>query len=134
MYEKILLLMDCSPVDERIVEHVVELAAIHGSQVHLFHVIHAHTLDQQRTMHAHSTECLESAVARFRGRGVTAGYSTVEGEPNEQVLKKIEECECDLVALGTHGHGGFADFILGSVSRTVKHQVTRPILLLRGER
>jgi len=38
------------------------------------------------------------------------------------------------VALGTHGHGGFADFILGSVSRMVKHQVDRPILLLRGER
>ena len=134
MYEKILLLMDCSPVDQRIVDHVVDLAAVHGSRVHLFHVLHAHTLDQLRTMQAESTACLDAAVGRFAERGVSADYSMVQGEPNEQVLKKIEECGCDLVALATHGHGGFADFILGSVSRAVKHQATKPILLLRGER
>ena len=133
MYEKILLLMDCSSVDDRIVDHVVELASIHGSSVQLFHVVHAHTLDQQRTMRETSEACLQAAVARFAARSVPASYSTVEGEPAEQVIRKVNECDCDLVALATHGHTGFSDFILGSVSRKLKHHVDKPILLMRGE-
>ena len=65
MYENILLLMDCSPVDEPILNHVVELARIHKSRVHLFHVVHAHTLDQRRALLAQTDECLSSALARL---------------------------------------------------------------------
>jgi nucleotide-binding universal stress UspA family protein len=133
MYENILLLMDCSHVDEAILNHVVELAKIHKSRVHLFHVVHAHTLDQQRCLVAKTKECLSRASAMLEKEHIPTSYSFSEGEPSELVPATVAESDCDLVALATHGHKGISDIVLGSVSRKLKHQSDKPILLLRGE-
>jgi nucleotide-binding universal stress UspA family protein len=133
MYENILLLMDCSPVDEAILNHVVELAKIHKSRVHLFHVVHAHTLDQQRALVAKTEECLSRAQAMLEKEHIAASHSFSEGEPSELVPTMVAESDFDLVALATHGHKGISDIVLGSVSRKLKHQSDKPILLLRGE-
>jgi nucleotide-binding universal stress UspA family protein len=134
MYANILLLMDCSPVDEPILKHVLELAKIHGSTVHLFHVVHAHTLDQQRVLLARTEECLSNAQAMFEKEHVPTSRSFAEGEPCEQVLAKIATSDLDLVALATHGHRGIGDVVLGSVSQVLKHEIDKPILLLRGRK
>lgn len=134
MYGKILLLMDCSPVDEAILNHVVELAKIHKSKVHLFHVVHAHTLDQQRIMIANTEECLSRAQAILKKEHISASFSFSEGEPSELVLAEIAGSDFDLVALATHGHKGISDVVLGSVSRLLKHHSDKPILMLRGEK
>jgi nucleotide-binding universal stress UspA family protein len=134
VYEKILLLMDCSPVDEAILNHVLELAKIHKSKVHLFHVVHAHTLDQQRVMIAQTEECLSRAQGVLDKEHIPANFSFSEGEPSELVLEKIVGSDFDLVALATHGHKGISDLVLGSVSRMVKHDSDKPILMLRGEK
>jgi nucleotide-binding universal stress UspA family protein len=134
VYEKILLLMDCSPVDEAILKHVVELAKIHKSKVHLFHVVHAHTLDQQRVLVAKTEECLSRAQAVLKKEHISANFSFSEGEPSELVLEKIVGSDFDLVALATHGHKGISDVVLGSVSRMVKHHSDKPILMLRGQK
>jgi len=134
VYENILLLMDCSPVDETILKHVVELAKIHKSKVHLFHVVHAHTLDQQRILVAKTEECLLTAQAMLEKEHIPASHSFSEGEPSELVLAKVTGSDFDLVALATHGHKGISDVVLGSVSRILKHYSEKPILLLRGEK
>jgi nucleotide-binding universal stress UspA family protein len=134
VYKKILLLMDCSPVDEAILNHVLELAKIHKSKVHLFHVVHAHTLDQQRVMVAQTEECLSRAQDVLEKEHIPASFSFSEGEPSELVLAKITGSDFDLVALATHGHKGISDVVLGSVSRILKHHSDKPILMLRGEK
>jgi nucleotide-binding universal stress UspA family protein len=134
VYEKILLLMDCSPVDEGILNHVVELAKIHKSKVHLFHVVHAHTLDQQRVLVAKTEECLSRAQDMFEMEQIPASHSFSEGEPSELVIEKLTETDFDLVALATHGHKGISDVVLGSVSEKLKHNSDKPILMLRGEK
>jgi nucleotide-binding universal stress UspA family protein len=134
VYENILLLLDCSPVDEAILKHVVELARIHHSRVHLFHAVHAHTLDQQRVLVAQTQECLAKAQAVFEKKHIPATSSFSEGEPSELVLAKVTGSDFDLVALATHGHRGISDIVLGSVSRMLKHDSDKPLLLLRGEK
>jgi nucleotide-binding universal stress UspA family protein len=134
MYENILLLLDCSPVDEAILNHVVGLARIHNSTVHLFHVVHAHTLDQERALVAAARECLSRAQAVFDKEHIPTTSSFTEGEPAEVVLEKVTGSDCDLVALATHGHRGISDVLLGSVSRMLKHESNKPLLLVRGER
>jgi nucleotide-binding universal stress UspA family protein len=134
MYENILLLMDCSPVDEAILNHIVKLARIHKSKVHLFHVVHAHTLDQQRALVAKTEECLSRAKVMLEKQHILTKYSFLEGEPSELVSAMVAESECDLVAMATHGHKGISDIVLGSVSAKLKHESDKPILLLRGEK
>ena len=134
MYENILLLLDCSPVDEAIVNHVVALARIHKSTVHLFHVVHAHTLDQERALVAAARECLSKAQEVFEKEHIPTTSSFSEGEPSEVVSEKVIGSDFDLVALATHGHRGLSDVLLGSVSRTLKHESNKPLLLVRGKK
>jgi len=39
---------------------------------------------------------------------------------------------CDLIAMATHGHKFIGDMIHGSVSRSVRHISSVPVLLVRG--
>lgn len=132
MYKNILLLIDCSKVDQTIVNHIKNLAQLHNSRVHLFHVIHAHTLDQERAMVAKRDKYFSKFSKALKEAGVKVDFSSVQGEPAEAVLAKTLEPTWDLVAMATHGHKGLSDFILGSVSDKLKHGLKKPLLLLRG--
>jgi nucleotide-binding universal stress UspA family protein len=93
LYKKILVAVDCSAVDDVIIEHISALAIQNKAQVYLIHVVHSHTLDQERVLHKAAKECLES-----------------------------------------HGHSFIGDILFGSVSRTLKHKISTPLLLIGHRR
>ena len=132
MYENILLLLDCSPVDRVVVEHVRKLAGIHNSHIHLFHVVHEHTLDQKRALTRKTEKCLKKAADLFRQDNVRVSYSYKEGEPGTVVIDEINQTNWDLIAMATHGHKFFSDFIFGSISDEIKHHTDIPILPIKG--
>ena len=133
LYQNILLLLDCSHVDIVIVNHIKELAKHHHSNVHLFHVIHAHTLDQERLMFDNAEKCFTEMKLILEQEDIKVTSSATVGEPAEEVLKKAKEPEWDLVAMATHGHKRFSDFILGSVSEVLKHNLDKPLLMISGK-
>ncbi len=134
LYNKILLLLDCSSVDDAIIAHIEKLAKIHNAHVHLFHVVHAHTLDQERVEAQRTKKCIQKARERLQKEGIDVSFSISEGEPEKEVVKKINEYDCDLIAMATHGHRGIADFLTGSISDVVKHNTCKPILLIKAQR
>ncbi len=133
MYKNILLLLDCSSVDKKIIVHVADLASILHSHVHLFHVVHAHTLDQERVLSAKAEQSISEALQYFKEKGINSDFSIGEGEPSAEVLKIATEERWDLIALATHGHKAFGDFIYGSVSNTLKHKSGKPLLFINGK-
>lgn len=130
VYRKILITMDCSPVDDAVVEHVSLLALQNNAEVHLLHVVHSHTLDQNRVQYEKATAFLNSRCEILRKRGIKAHVVLKSGEPDEEILKMIEESDYDLVAMATHGHSFIGDLLFGSVSRTLKHKIHIPLLLI----
>jgi nucleotide-binding universal stress UspA family protein len=130
IYKKILVTMDCSPVDDAIVKHISALAIQNSAEVYLLHVIHAHTLDQDRVLREKAEETLNSHCENMRNHGVDVRILIRAGEPNEQILKEIDENDYDLLAMATHGHTFFGDILFGSVSATMKHKINIPLLLL----
>jgi nucleotide-binding universal stress UspA family protein len=135
MYENILLLLDCSPCDRVIVEHIKMLAGIHKSHIHLFHIVHAHTLDQKSVLTSDTEKCLKNTADSFRQDNIKVSYSYKEGEPGPGVIDKIDETKWDLIAMATHGHRFFSDVIFGSISDAIKHHTDIPILLIKcGEK
>ncbi|HNX52359.1 MAG TPA: universal stress protein [Pontiellaceae bacterium] len=131
VYKNILVTLDCSPVDDAIINHVVLLAVQNRAKVHLLHVVHAHTLDQRRALRAEAGPCLEKHAGTLREQGVDAHKIIRDGEPDEQILKEIETGSYDLVAMATHGHKFFGDILFGSVSKSLKHKIGIPLLLLK---
>jgi len=134
MYDNILLLLDCSDYDEAVLEHIKNLAKIHKSHVYLYHAVHAHTIDQQRALLKKTENCLIQAKSMLEAEGIETDSSYSEGEPEEEVLKKINENKWDLIALATHGHKFFGDAIFGSISDKIKHYTDIPILLIKGRK
>jgi len=53
------------------------------------------------------------------------------GEPVNQILKQAEQTGCDLIVMGTHGQGMFAEALMGSTARRVIHRSQTPVLVVR---
>jgi nucleotide-binding universal stress UspA family protein len=134
VYKKILVAIDCSPVDEVIIKHVTALALQNNAEVYLLHVVHSHTLDQDRALREDAEASLKFHLDTLQAQGIKAYMLISSGEPDTEILKEIEGKDYDLVAMATHGHSYIGDILFGSVSRTLKHRINIPLLLIRAER
>jgi nucleotide-binding universal stress UspA family protein len=130
VYKKILVAMDCSAVDDAIIEHVSALARQNNAQVYLLHVVHSHTLDQDRALREVAETSLNAHCGVLQARGIEARIVIRSGEPDAEILEEIAGKDYDLVAMATHGHSFIGDILFGSVSRTLKHKISTPLLLI----
>lgn len=133
LYTKILVTIDCSEVDGPILAHAAALARQNSAQVVLLHVIHAHTIDQDRALREKATIAMENCLAKMQADGVDVRAIIKSGEPEKEIMKEIDTGGYDLVAMATHGHNFIGDILFGSVSDSLKHKLTIPLLLLRYE-
>ena len=62
---------------------------------------------------------------------ITDDIIVVRGNPVEEILKYSEEKNCDLIVMGTHGHGTLEDVMLGSTARRVIRRSKIPVLVVR---
>ena len=53
------------------------------------------------------------------------------GNPVEEILEQAEKRNCDLIVMGTHGHGLLEEAILGSTARRVIRRSKKPVLVVR---
>ena len=53
------------------------------------------------------------------------------GNPVEEILQEVEASGCDMVVMGTRGHGIMADAMMGSTSRRVLRRCKKPVLVVR---
>jgi universal stress protein A len=134
VYKKILVTMDCSAVDDLIIEQVTALALQNRAEVSLLHVVHSHTLDQERVLRETTVAAMTSRCDELRSQGIEVRTVIRSGEPDDEILKEIEENDYNLVAMATHGHSFIGDILFGSVSRTLKHRISIPLLLIRPGR
>lgn len=49
------------------------------------------------------------------------------------ILDVADECRCDLIVMGFHGHGRLHHALRGSVSEKVARESRRPVLLVRAD-
>src|SRR5277367_400292 len=137
MYDTILVTLDGTSTDRAIIEHVKQLAKLAQSRLVLLHVADgwaARTYGQDAVSREISEDSayLQKIQAEFQSAGISADAQLAYGDPAEQIIQWVEQKQCDLVAMSTHGHRFLADLFLGSTSREVRHTVDVPVLLLRA--
>lgn len=79
---------------------------------------------------------LEDARAMFEQRKVRGLTRTIDayGEDIAGMLcRAADECEADLVVMGTHGRHGIGRLLLGSVAEALLRRTTVPVLMVRRE-
>lgn len=137
MYNKILVALDNSPVDQSLLPHVAELAKIHHSNLLLVHVaegwVARHFTDlllRESEEMIKDREYLENASQELKAQGLKVSTVLALGEPAQEILNIAEKEECDLIAMSSHGHRFLADFFLGSAIEEVRHRSSVPILVV----
>ena len=138
MYDTILMTLDGTPTDRAIIEHVKVLAKFGQSRVVLLHVADgwaARTYGRDaisREIHE-DTAYLERVREEMEAAGISTRAELAYGEPVEQIVQWVQQNECDLVAMSTHGHRFVADLFLGTTAIRVQHSISVPVLLLRAK-
>lgn len=137
MYDTILLTLDNSPADRAIIDHVKQLATTLHSRVVLLHVATSVPAqwsgpDAGGEEIAKIRDYLASVCSEFNAAGVSATPELAYGEPVKQIVKWVQERGCDLLAMGTHGHGIVGDLLYGTTASRVQHSISVPVLLLRS--
>jgi nucleotide-binding universal stress UspA family protein len=76
---------------------------------------------------------LEKGLGEVRRRAQALGVQQVhtvmvEGTPWDAIVRNAKDHHCDLVVMGTHGRGGIAHLLLGSVAEKVVRHAECPVL------
>jgi nucleotide-binding universal stress UspA family protein len=79
-----------------------------------------------------AAEVIASTIAEVRGQGEPVKISSrvVEGNAAQALLDASAGAE--LLVVGSRGHGGFVEALLGSVSQHCVHHATCPVVVVRG--
>lgn len=139
MYRKILVALENSRADEALLPHVTALATQLRSELLLVHVADgwvARNFDRLKLAESQEMKddrlYLESIAEALRGEGLVVSTHLALGDPPTEILKVVEQEQCDLIAMTTHGHRLIGDVIFGSTIEPVRHKATVPVLLVRA--
>jgi nucleotide-binding universal stress UspA family protein len=136
MFETIAWATDGSELADKALDHVRELAKIHGSgivAVHANEVIpgrvgNAPVLADEPDIRAR----ISGQVEELRAAGFDARLEVCTG--TERIATLVERAAfaagADVIVVGTHGRGGVGAALLGSVARGLCHTSRRPVLVV----
>ena len=62
---------------------------------------------------------------------VTDEILVERGNPVEQILETADNRDCDLIVMGSHGHGVIEEALIGSTARRVVRRSKKPVLVVR---
>jgi nucleotide-binding universal stress UspA family protein len=137
MYDKILVTLDTTPTDQVILDHIRPLAKILKSKIVLLHVAdgwaaRTHGPDAISPEISDDSVYLEKLRYELAAEGLSVDTHLAYGDPVTEIVRWVNECHCDLVAMSTHGHRLLGDLILGTTASRVQHRINVPVLLLRA--
>ena len=62
---------------------------------------------------------------------VTDEIIVERGKPTDKILEVADSRNCDLIVMGSHGHGVIEEALIGSTARRVVRRSTKPVLVIR---
>lgn len=140
----VLVGVDFSPGAERALAQAAQLAERLGAELHVIHVFaplsvaSAHDassdyrdvdvrIEEERQ---HRRERCAALCAKVVGSRVHMTISVVSGMPFDALMNAIAQLQPELVVVGSHGHGGLLQKLLGSVSASLCRHSPVPVLVV----
>ncbi len=148
--DRILVTLDGSEFSEHAIDRAVALGQPFGAEFILlivveppYPVVDPNGLmvvpldpDAERKLRESAARYLEGHAARLRREGHVVTTVVADGLPVAQtILAEAERARADLIAIASHGRGGFERVLVGSVTDKVVRGATHPVLVARpGEK
>lgn len=142
--KQILVPVDFSEYSARALESAKTLASLFGASLHLLTVVpdpfvlpnpgpwyvapangYAEGLRQDAESHVRGL-LTQAEEATFHAQS-----AVVFGDPCREILDYAHRMQIDLIVMGTHGRGGVAHALIGSVAERVVRTAPCPVLIVR---
>lgn len=138
MFKSILCPVDFSPHSERALVYALDLAHLTGAHVTIVTAVDPF-LDAASSATGHADALMrqtqdeiQALLARIWAPPVNLreapAIAVLKGEAAPAILEQIEECNADLVVMGTQGLEGTRRFVFGSTTEKVLRESRVPIL------
>ncbi len=88
-----------------------------------------HEIDDMETLSDKTN--LERYKSNLELKGYTIETRLGFGNPKKSVPDIVNNCNCDLLVMGAHGHRALKDLIFGTTLDTVRHNVKVPVLIVK---
>lgn len=144
-FSRILVPLDGSEIGEAALPCVEALAASIKSSVSLLHInppLYKAVGELQypgpysekvtEGLRAAGKAYLDGVRKRLKRKGVEVNCEVVTGDPAEKILEYAREKSLNLIAMSSHGRGGIARWVLGSVADKVIRGDEVPVLIVRS--
>jgi nucleotide-binding universal stress UspA family protein len=138
--ETILVATDSSETAGLALDRALDIAVRHESEIALVHVMQPEMPivaspemivvppDYEKLLREASTEGLAHAADRVRQAGVPVREILKKGNPARQITACADAIGAELIMIGTRGHTGFRNLLLGSVAEEVVRLAEQPVL------
>ena len=138
VFKSILCPVDFSAHSERALGYAIELAALTHAHLTIMTVVDPF-LDAASAAAGHGEALMRQTqdemqqllgrISSNRARLPEApGIAVLTGNPGEEILKQIAECEADVVVMGTQGLEGAKRMVFGSTTERVLRESRVPVL------
>jgi nucleotide-binding universal stress UspA family protein len=145
--KRILYTTDLSPNSAYAFRYAINSAKKHDAGIIILHVVEemAPFFGEER-LKAISEKKIDEAMDRIRKRlkifcdrelkddpecaDKVVSIEICQGYPPEEILKKVDELNCDVIVMGTHGKGIIRHSFLGSAAGKVLRRVRKPVFII----
>jgi nucleotide-binding universal stress UspA family protein len=142
----ILVPVDFSPVTNSVVNAAIALAAPTGSRLVIMHVLQppavvadyglmgSFVLPVMETLGQAASGRLERLRGRAAARDLPATVSQVTGASSSRLIAaEAQKCGADYIVMGSHGHTGFYDLLIGSTTGGVLKRAPCPVVIVPAQ-
>jgi nucleotide-binding universal stress UspA family protein len=138
VFTSILCPVDFSEHSELALAHAIDLAVLCKANLTILTVVDS-LLDaaseasgRRAALDAQTQDELQKLLARLgagrRQPPKPPGISVAVGDPAEEILKQVVECQADLIVMGTQGLEGARRLVFGSTTEHVLRETRVPVL------
>jgi nucleotide-binding universal stress UspA family protein len=144
-FKRIMLPVDFSEHCDRAAKHASWFARVSHGTIHLVHVI-ANPADPlyepqevpNWVMVEHSEKkaraLLDKASQQCLPADCPREYHILHGDPYEKLMEVANQIDPDLIVMSTHGRGGVAHLVIGSVTEKIVRHATCPVFIISRPR
>lgn len=140
--ETILAATDFSPVTKAVVAQAVALASGRESKIVLLHIVNPPGMSGSPegaftelvplldTMRRTGSRKLKRWQEFLQSRNIATETVQVDGYPSFEILRQAKKLAANYIVIGSHGHSGLYDLLVGSTTGGILRKSKCPILVV----
>ncbi len=140
--KNLLVAVDLSSTDARLIDVARNLARAFQSHVHLLHVAppdpdfvgyevgpqHIRDVLAEELRQEH--RLLRTYADELQQEGITASALMIQGPTADMIRTEVEKLKSDLLLLGSHRHGLMYELFIGHTSSRVLKDISIPVMII----